>query len=194
MAYPIQGGRDVDIAHVIIDGSHVAMTVRQLRGMRNDDPIRFSFERLHEAVLNNGGKRRTIGKHSAIIHSKPPLGRRPFVSDADIAWLIEHGYEDITWELRSREIECFDCGRRWYAHREKSVDAEIVTRMAYAGVEMDVKRELVVLISGDGDFVKMVKLLERHGVRVEVWGFSNHTSAMYLERRNFGGRLEDFLD
>ena len=165
-----------------------------MRGMRGDEPIKFSFERLHEAILNNGGKRRTIGKHSAIIHSKPPQGRRPFVSDADIRWLTSRGYEDITWELHSRQVECFDCGRRWYAHREKTVDAEIVTRMAYAGVEIDINRELVVLISGDGDFVKMVKLLEQQGVRVEVWGFASNTSSMYLERRIFGGRLEEFLD
>jgi len=58
-------------------------------------------------------------------------------------------------------------------------------------IKMAAKLDVVVLVSGDGDFVPLVEYLQAHGILVEVLGFRETTSSRLIESVDDSTDLSD---
>lgn len=84
--------------------------------------------------------------------------------------------KDLGFEVREKDLKIFGSGM-------KKADWDI-------GIAMDIVRlvsklDVVVLISGDGDFVELVKYAQAQGVRVEVMSFKRSTSAELIDEVDY---------
>ena len=86
--------------------------------------------------------------------------RSPTASDAAIEelWLASYF---VKTKVGKQTDESYKC----------NVDVEMTIDMLNAALDMDI--DIVVLVSGDGDFVPVVEYLRGRGIRVEVCGFES---------------------
>ena len=80
--------------------------------------------------------------------------------------------EKIGFEVKSKDLQVFYGGN-------KKGDWDV--GIAMDAVRMSGKLDSVILVSGDGDFVDLVKYLQSQGCRVEVVSFGRSTSSKLIE-------------
>ena len=84
------------------------------------------------------------------------------------------------WEVKAKDLQIFPGG-------QKKGDWDV--GLAMDAIELGPKIDVVVLVSGDGDYVPLVKYLQNtHGCQVEVVAFGKSSSARLIEA------CDDFLD
>lgn len=86
---------------------------------------------------------------------------------------------DIGIEMRVKDLQVFYSG-------EKKADWDV--GIAIDIVRMTEKLDAVVLVSGDGDFLEVLRYVKSRGVRAEVMAFRKTTSAKLLEE------VDEFYD
>ncbi len=86
---------------------------------------------------------------------------------------------DLGIEMRVKDLQVFYSG-------EKKADWDV--GIAIDIVRMTEKLDAVVLVSGDGDFLEVLRYVKSRGVRAEVMAFRKTTSAKLLEE------LDEFYD
>lgn len=95
---------------------------------------------------------------------------------------------DLGIETRVKDLQIFYSG-------EKKADWDV-------GIAMDIVRlsekiDSVVLVSGDGDFLEVLRYVKSRGIRAEVMAFKKTTSAKLLEETDdytdLGGEAGKFL-
>lgn len=79
---------------------------------------------------------------------------------------------DIGIEMRVKDLQIFHSG-------EKKADWDV--GIAIDIVRMSEKLDAVVLVSGDGDFLEVLRYVKSRGIRAEVMAFRKTTSAKLLE-------------
>lgn len=82
-------------------------------------------------------------------------------------------------ETRTKDLQIFGGGA-------KKADWDV--GLAVDAIKMSSKLDVVVLASGDGDFIPLIKYLQSNGVQVEVVSFGKSTSGKLREV------ADDFLD
>jgi len=96
--------------------------------------------------------------------------------------------EDLGIETRIKDLQIFHTG-------EKKADWDV--GIAVDMIRMTEKLDAVVLVSGDGDFVEVVKYVKSRGVRVEIMAFKKTTSSKLVEEADYfcdlGAEPERFL-
>lgn len=175
-------------ATVFIDASHVSMRLIKLEeelGRR----IRLSYSLLHQDIARDF----SVSSGSTVFRSKAPAGRSPFLSGRDMSEIRALQYEVVTLPLKSRDIECFGCGRAWQIFSEKTVDAAIITAMFRTAVQAGNDEEII-LVSGDGDFLDCVQTINELGSKVTVYGFEDSTATPFVKLKAILFRpLDPFL-
>jgi len=86
-------------------------------------------------------------------------------------------------ELRVKDIIYFSSG-------EKKANWDI--GLAVDAIKISKFVDVVILISGDGDFIHLVDFLKHQGNIVEVAGFGRNTSSKLKEHADFFYDLDDF--
>ena len=128
----------------------------------------FSAQRLYngslnfKSVLNTAVAKRNLVRAFAYVVTNENEGEKEFLQALD----------DIGFEVRSKPLQVFSSGT-------KKGDWDV-------GLAMDVVRSLplidvVVLVSGDGDYVDLLDYCRGHGRRTEVMAFKQTTSNKLLE-------------
>lgn len=139
----------------------------------------FSAQRLHHGslhfknVLTSAVSGRELVRAFAYVVSSDSEGEKDF----------HQALDEIGFEVRLKPLQVFSSG-------SKKGDWDV-------GLAMDVVRSLplidvVVLISGDGDFVDLLDYCRGHGRRTEVMAFKQTTSSLLLaEADEFTDLSED---
>lgn len=83
------------------------------------------------------------------------------------------------FEVKLKDLQVF-----WSGKKKADWDVGIAMDMIRMAEMVDV----LILVSGDGDYVQVVEYLQNHGRLVEAVGFNEGASAKLLER------VDDFLD
>jgi uncharacterized LabA/DUF88 family protein len=86
-------------------------------------------------------------------------------------FLKRNGYDCVIRENRVRYEDCPLCNQRYPVVAEKGVDVAIALDMMVSGIEN--RFDVVLLVSGDADFIPVVEALDKKGKTVEVAQFSN---------------------
>ncbi len=170
----------VDNSNVFIEGKRVgavkkgyAYDIYQAMKQGILDPAyRIDFGKLHKFVSGNGGT--NIAK-ARLFGSKPP--------ENDTLWKIANqaGFETVIYD---RNIQ----------NKEKKVDISIVTEMLRDAYKLvDLERDTVVLVAGDGDFVPTIESLVQDGYKVKVY-FWGHASQELQKACTEFISLDDHLD
>ena len=131
---------------VFVDVQNVFYAARQFNA-------RVDFEKLLEATV---GKRRLI-KAIAYVVQSPEVDQTSFVS-----MLQQKSYEVKRKDLRLRS--------------DGSAKGDWDMGMAIDMIGLADKLDVVVIVSGDGDFVSLVHLLKTMGPKVEVFSFIHNTA------------------
>ena len=177
--------------HIMIDGSHVVMTLREINSRRARVPAKdFDYDALISGLLGDA----ELGDQSAIYISRPPDSRKPYLATVDQELLRSRGLQVNRLNLKEREITCFCCENRWTIYQEKPVDAALIIGM-FKAARVTGAGDSIVLVSGDGDFYDAVwEISENWGVPIQVYGFRAHSSEKYKrdDRFNFQ-ELDQFL-
>jgi uncharacterized LabA/DUF88 family protein len=87
--------------------------------------------------------------------------------------------EEIGIEIRVKDLQVFHTGAK-----KADWDVGIAVDM----IRLTDKVDVVVLASGDGDFIEVVRYCKSHGVRVEVMAFEKTTNAKLMEE------CDNFID
>jgi len=105
------------------------------------------------------------------------------------AYVVEAGLPDETnffkalqdqgFRTKSKQLQIFAGG-----HKKADWDVGI----SVDAIKMSKQLDVVILVTGDGDFLPLVEYLQYHGVLVEVIAFGKTTSAKLLEQ------ADDFID
>lgn len=144
--------------------------------------------------------------HSARSMFKSRVNYRPLIKDLigerllirAFAYVIRSkGEEEVKFfealgelgiEIRVKDLQIFYGG-------EKKADWDVGISIDI--VRMSEKLDVVVLMSGDGDFVEVLRFLKSRGVRTEVAAFGRSTSAKLIEEADsfldIGEQKEKFL-
>jgi len=144
---------------IFIDVGNMYHSAKNLYGAR----VNFA-EVLKEAV----GKRQLIRALAYVIESKSEEEIKFFEA------LSKQGFE-----VKMKELQVFASGMK-----KGDWDVGITIDM----IKMSSQLDVIILVTGDGDYVPAVEYLQYHGSRVEVVGFSENTSARLKEV------AEDLLD
>ncbi|MCK5732902.1 MAG: NYN domain-containing protein [Candidatus Latescibacteria bacterium] len=131
---------------VFVDVQNVFYAARQFNA-------RVDFEKLLEATV---GKRRLI-KAIAYVVQSPDVDQTSFVS-----MLQQKNYEVKRKDLRLRS--------------DGSAKGDWDMGMAIDMIGLADKLDVVVIVSGDGDFVSLVHLIKTMGPKVEVFSFVHNTA------------------
>lgn len=177
--------------HIMIDGSHLVMRLRDINSKRTRSPSKaFDYDALVSGVL--GGDE--LGDGSAIYISRPPDNRKPYLATADQLLLKKRGLQIHQLNLKEREMSCFGCDHRWTIYQEKPVDAALITGMFKTAVSTKAG-DSIVLVSGDGDFYDAIcEIYDNWGVPIQVYGFRDHSSEKYKREDRFNFQeLDQFL-
>ncbi len=83
------------------------------------------------------------------------------------------------FRTQSKELQIFAGG-----HKKADWDVGI----SIDAIKMSKQLDVVVLVTGDGDFIPLVEYLQYHGVLVEVIAFEKTTSSKLIEK------VDDFID
>lgn len=111
----------------------------------------------YQALLRTVVRGRKLAKANAYIIQTPDIDQSNFIL------LLEHcGYEVHSKYLRTR----YDGSAKGDWDMEIAIDI----------ISMIGQLDVVILVSGDGDFVALVKMVQRHGLEVEVHSFEHNTA------------------
>jgi len=91
--------------------------------------------------------------------------------------------EKAGYELKSKDLQIFPGGT-------KKADWDV--GLAIDAISLSKQLDVVVVISGDGDFIPMVKYLQFNGIIVEAVAFGRSTSGKLVEAVNNFIDLEEF--
>ncbi len=83
------------------------------------------------------------------------------------------------FKTKSKKLQIFAGG-----HKKADWDVGI----SIDAIKMSKQLDVVVLVTGDGDFIPLVEYLQYHGVLVEVIAFEKTTSSKLIEK------VDDFID
>src|SRR3989339_1297963 len=123
-----------------------------------------------EQILKDAIKGRTLIRAIAYVVQTEELKEKTFFD----------ALERIGYEIKSKELQIFYGGA-------KKADWDVGISM-YA-IEMAPKLDVIILVSGDGDFIPLVQHLKRaFGCRVECMSFGKSTSAKLKEE------VDEFTD
>jgi len=136
---------------VFIDVQNVYYGARKLKGL-------LDFDALMESAV---GARRLIQSTAYVVESK----------EIDQSWFIAR-LQQKAIEVRRKTLKV-----RADGSTKGDWDMELALDILDAAAGLDV----VVLVSGDGDFTSLVKRVKRIGPRVEVIAFPRHTAKSLLE-------------
>ncbi len=183
------------IKNIIVDGSHVLMTIKQKSGggHRDAPSLRFEYGRMLDEILGDA----ELGEHSTLFLSYPPRGKLSYLSEEDEQSFLTRGYKVKRYDLRERRVDCFKCGHHFNRYQEKPVDAAVIVAMFKAALRAE-KEESIVLLSGDGDFLEavdeIVDPLGGYGVPVQVCGFVDTTCQDFMRDPAFQFKsLDEYL-
>lgn len=105
------------------------------------------------------------------------------------AYVVEAGLPDENnffkalqeqgFRTKSKQLQIFAGG-----HKKADWDVGI----SIDAIKMSKQLDVVILVTGDGDFVPLVEYLQYHGVLVEIIAFQKTTSSKLIER------ADDFFD
>lgn len=139
---------------IFIDVQNMWYAARQHYGMS----ARLDFEKLLQAAV---GDRRLICANAYVIQT-PEVDQSGFVT-----MLEQFSYQVKRKDLRRRS--------------DGSAKGDWDMEMAIDMIRMAEKVDVVILASGDGDFVSLIQLLKELGPRVEVFSFPHNTARDLME-------------
>jgi len=148
---------------VFVDVQNVFYAARQFNA-------RVDFEKLLEATV---GKRRLIKAIAYVIQS-PEVDQTSFVS-----MLQQKSYEVKRKDLRLRS--------------DGSAKGDWDMGMAIDVIGLADKLDVVVIVSGDGDFVALVNLIKTMGPKVEVFSFIHNTARDLIQAADSYYPIEEGL-
>jgi len=148
---------------VFVDVQNVFYAARQFNA-------RVDFEKLLEATV---GKRRLIKAVAYVIQS-PEVDQTSFVS-----MLQQKSYEVKRKDLRLRS--------------DGSAKGDWDMGMAIDMIGLADKLDVVVIVSGDGDFVSLVHLIKTMGPKVEVFSFIHNTARDLIQAADSYYPIEEGL-
>lgn len=149
-----EGGAESERVALFIDVQNMWYAARQQHGIA----ARVDFEKLMEAAVND---RRLIRAYAYVIQT-PEVDQSGFVT-----MLEQFSYEVKRKDLRRRS--------------DGSAKGDWDMEMAIDMIRMAEKVDVVILASGDGDFVSLIQLLKELGPRVEVFSFPHNTARDLME-------------
>lgn len=118
---------------------------------------------------------------------KDALAGRVLIRAAAYVITTESGEEKGFFEaLEKLGIETKTKNLQIFAGGSKKGDWDV--GLAVDAIKLSSKLDVVVLVSGDGDFVPLVEYLKSNGCQVEVLSFGKSTSARLIEA------ADDFID
>lgn len=131
---------------VFIDGANFYGSVKALQ-------INVDYTRLLDYIKAEHGTLIRASYYSAMLETTEHNGMRPLID-----WLSYNGYNTVT--KAAKEFTGFD------GHRKVKGNMDI--EMAVDMLELSTHVDHIILISGDGDFRRVVEAIQRKGVRVTV--------------------------
>ena len=149
-----EAGAVAERVALFIDVQNMWYAARQQHGIS----ARVDFEKLMQAAV---GERRLIRAYAYVIQT-PEVDQSGFVT-----MLEQFSYEVKRKDLRRRS--------------DGSAKGDWDMEMAIDMIRMAEKVDVVVLASGDGDFVSLIQLLKERGPRVEVFSFPHNTARDLME-------------
>ncbi|MCX6785670.1 MAG: NYN domain-containing protein [Candidatus Komeilibacteria bacterium] len=87
--------------------------------------------------------------------------------------------EKSGFKIKTKDLQIFPGGA-------KKADWDV--GLAMDAIKISARLDVVILVSGDGDYVPMVEYLQNHGIQVETIAFQESTSRHLLEA------TDDFID
>lgn len=141
----------VDNSNIWIEGMKHSAKIKKMVSVDEKDPCDFSWRIDFGKLLNRVSEGKTIRK-AILVGSRPPQN--------DSLWntAANKGFEVIVHDRNSE-------------NKEKAVDTELVAQ----GVELICTTEPATLkiLSGDSDFMPLVKIANTYGWETEMWAFPN---------------------
>lgn len=141
----------VDNSNIWIEGMKYSASIKGLAATDGKEPCDFSWRIDFGNLLNVVAEGKTIRK-AILVGSRPPM--------KDSLWNTakSRGFEVIVHDRNSE-------------NREKAVDTELVAQ----GVELICTTSPAVLkiLSGDSDFLPLLKIAGERGWETEMWAFSS---------------------
>jgi len=104
-------------------------------------------------------------------------------SDTDEERAFFDALEKAGYELKSKDLQIFAGGT-------KKADWDV--GLAIDAISLSKQLDVVVIVSGDGDFIPLVKYLQFNGLIVEAAAFGRSASGKLIETVNNFIDLEDF--
>lgn len=147
-------GTETERVALFIDVQNMWYAARQQHGFS----ARVDFEKLMQAAVSD---RRLIRAYAYVIQT-PEVDQSGFVT-----MLEQFSYEVKRKDLRRRS--------------DGSAKGDWDMEMAIDMIRMAEKVDVVILASGDGDFVSLIQLLKELGPRVEVFSFPHNTARDLME-------------
>lgn len=149
-----EGGAESERVALFIDVQNMWYAARQQHGIS----ARVDFEKLMRAAVSD---RRLIRAYAYVIQT-PEVDQSGFVT-----MLEQFSYEVKRKDLRRRS--------------DGSAKGDWDMEMAIDMIRIAEKVDVVILASGDGDFVSLIQLLKELGPRVEVFSFPHNTARDLME-------------
>ncbi len=149
-----EAGAESERVALFIDVQNMWYAARQQHGIS----ARVDFEKLMQAAVSD---RRLIRAYAYVIQT-PEVDQSGFVT-----MLEQFSYEVKRKDLRRRS--------------DGSAKGDWDMEMAIDMIRMAEKVDVVILASGDGDFVSLIQLLKELGPRVEVFSFPHNTARDLME-------------
>ena len=119
---------------------------------------KLNFSKLLETVVND---RRLVRAFAYIVQSAD-IDQTNFIN-----MLEQTGYEVKSKDLRLRP--------------DGSAKGDWDMGIAIDAISMSNRVDVIVIVSGDGDFVDLVNMLKAQGIRVEVYSFPNSTAEELIQ-------------
>lgn len=162
----------VDNSNVFIEGKRVSAVERGqaldiFDAMRNnifDNTYRLRFEKLRQFVA--GVTRQNDGRLVL-------FGSRPPITDEIWSSASRAGYEVIVEDRNA-------------SNKEKRIDTGIATAMLEDSFQSaDPKSDVFTLISGDGDYIPVIRSLKKRGFQIDIVFWDHASDAVKREASNF---------
>ena len=156
----------------------VFMDFANINRAAHDQRIHIDYIHLLNEYLANQDEGRALQAASAYVPIDP---RNEHGHDAYIKTLWEAGFV-VKSKVGTIAGDTYKC----------NLDVEMVMDIMKSIYE--IKPDILVLASGDVDFVPMILELRNSGIYVEVAGFTNNTSSLLRERANSFINLDVYYD
>jgi uncharacterized LabA/DUF88 family protein len=156
----------------------VVMDFANIDRSSRDQGLRMDYDHLLNEYLANQSEGRFLQAASAYVPLDP---RNEHGRDANIDRLWKAGFI-VKTKVGTIAGDSYKC----------NLDIEMVMDVMKSVYEM--KPDILVLASGDVDFVPMVLELRSSGIYVEVAGFTNSTSSLLRERASSFINLDTYCD